>query len=111
MRRRLWDAESTFRPFSDAFSDAIAAATGAIDRIDELAAELEQMRDLLAGVVRGMGSIDINELTASIHNARLKSIVDRFTIFAHKQTAARIALLDGETGDEVVADSGEVTLF
>lgn len=111
VRRRLWDAESTFRPFSDAFSDAIAAATGAIDRIDELAAELEQMRDLLAGVVRGMGSIDINELTASIHNARLKSIVDRFTIFAHKQTAARIALLDGETGDEVVADSGEVTLF
>ncbi len=109
-RHRLWEAGARFNPFSDQFSMAIREANDAVGRIDALACELEDMRDVLgsyseeairAGVVVG---------NASIHSGRLKSIVERFTIFEHKQTAARIANIDAGAEDSS-AESGDVTLF
>lgn len=109
-RQNLWQAESDFRPFSDKFSEAVGEATGSVDRIAALAVELEDMRDSLASYAASMAGDGEAQTTSSIHSERLTSIVDRFTIFAHKQTAARIARL--ETGEEaVVVESGDVTLF
>ena len=48
----------------------------------------------------------------NIRNNRLKDIIERFTIFTHRQTANQIANLDGcDAVDEVGVASGEVTLF
>ncbi len=112
-RRRLWETESEFKPFSDDFMLSIGEASGSVERIDSLAGELEGMRDaIIAQVAEGDGpsAERPSSAGASIHSARLKSIVDRFTIFAHKQTAARVTRLDAGA-DESSAESGEVTLF
>lgn len=116
-RQRLWETESEFKPFSDDFMLSIDEASGSVDRIDSLASELEGMRDAIVAQVAasvsegdGPSAERPSSAEASIHSARLKSIVDRFTIFAHKQTAARVTRLDAGA-DESSAESGEVTLF
>jgi len=109
-RRRLWETESNFRPFSDKFTQAVSEATESVDRIAVLAAELEGMRDALATYANAAGNSSVQVSASSIHSDRLKEIVNRFTIFEHKQTAARIASLDPEEED-ISAESGDVTLF
>ncbi len=108
-RRRLWTTEEGFRPFSSDFSNAVAEASEAVERIAALAAELERMRDALSSYA-GDAGLDARGMASTIHSERLKSIVDRFTIFAHKQTAARIVRLDSAV-DDSSAESGDVTLF
>jgi methyl-accepting chemotaxis protein len=109
-RRRLWDIESDFRPFSADFGNAVNEASESVERIATLAGELEGMRDALEAYALATGTQAGNGLSPSIHSERLKAIVDRFTIFAHKQTAARIARLDSDV-DDSTAESGDVTLF
>jgi len=109
-RRRLWDIESDFRPFSADFGNAVNEASESVERIAALAGELEGMRDALEAYALATGTHAGNGLSSSIHSERLKAIVDRFTIFAHKQTAARIARLDSGV-DDSTAESGDVTLF
>jgi len=109
-RRNLWETESNFRPFSDRFSEAVREATESVDRIASLAQELEGMRDALASYADSAVHDGIKTSASSIHSDRLKDIVNRFTIFEHKQTAARIASLDPEEED-ISAESGDVTLF
>lgn len=116
-RGRLWGVESEFRPFSENFSKAIKEASGSVERIGVLAVELEDMRDVLEACAKandarpdGVASLAGVASKAPLHSRRLRTIVDRFTIFAHKQTAARIARLASDA-DDSAADSGEVTLF
>jgi hypothetical protein len=109
-RLRLWEAGARFNPFSDEFSRAIRDAGEAVGRIDALAGELEDMRDTLMSNPEEAVRSGVAVGTVSIHSGRLKSIVDRFTIFEHKQTAARITNIDAGVDDSSV-ESGDVTLF
>ncbi len=112
-RQALCDAEAGFEPFAAGFAQSIGAATEQTERIADICDELRGMRDEL-----DRRSADIRERFGleglgadSIHNRRLKEIVDRFTIYAHKQAASRIAGLGGGAEELVAAESGEVTLF
>lgn len=112
-RQALCGAEAGFEPFSAGFVQSIGAATDQTERIADICGELRLMRDELE-----RRSADIRERFGleglgadTIHNRSLKEIVDRFTIYAHKQVAAHIAGLGGGAEDLVAAESGEVTLF
>lgn len=107
-RGRLHDAGIGFNPFSAAFAAALSGAKEEVGRIAALADELESMRDALAAWA-GEAEDEAGGQAGSIHSERLKSIVERFTIFAHKKTASLIANLDEEDGAS--AESGDVTLF
>jgi len=109
-RERLCQAEADFRPFPDAFFAAVREAGEAVARVDSLAAELDAMRGELAAYADETSTDGAQVAASSIHSERLKAIVDRFTIFAHKQTAARIAQMDAGV-DDSSAGSGDVTLF
>lgn len=109
-RERLCQAEGDFRPFPDAFFAAVQEAGEAVARVDSLAAELDAMRGELAAHADEASADGAQVAASSIHSERLKAIVDRFTIFAHKQTAARIAQMDAGV-DDSSAGSGDVTLF
>lgn len=111
-RLSLCDAESAFQPFSAGFIGAIQNASAETRRIEALASELASMRDELSAYAETTGGADQGGLDLNIRNERLKSIVERFTIFTHRQEAVRIAHLgvDIETDAELV-ESGEVTLF
>lgn len=114
-RRRLWKTESDFRPFSDRFAKSFGEAAGSVAKVESLAEELESMRDTLANHAGASVDQDGRHAASTIHSERLKAIVDRFTIFAHKQTAARLTSFDsvesagGDAGS--TAESGDVTLF
>lgn len=109
-RNRLWAIESEFKPFSHEFSMAITEASASVGRIETLATELEAMRGALSSCTGDGGNSAARVAASNIHSERLKTIVDRFTIFAHKQTAARLGSLAAEE-DGSSAESGEVTLF
>lgn len=111
-RARLHETEANFRPFSTDFAEAITGADAAMGRIAALADELGGMRDALSEYAASIerSGASASGATLALHNERLKTIVDRFTIFTHKQTAVRIARLDGGVEDEA-AESGDVTLF
>jgi hypothetical protein len=109
-RSRLWEAGARFNPFSDEFTAAIREAHEAVSRIDALAGELEDMRNTLTSYAEEEIRSGVVAGKVSIHSGRLKSIVERFTIFEHKQTAARITNIDAGENDSS-AESGDVTLF
>jgi hypothetical protein len=111
-RVSLCDAESAFQPFSAGFVGAIQNAAAETRRIAALADELASMRDELSVYAEATGGSDSNGLDLNIRNERLKSIVERFTIFTHRQEAVRIAHLGVDLEDEAeLVESGDVTLF
>jgi hypothetical protein len=109
-RMRLCDAETGFVPFSDEFNAAIGRAQEEALRIEGLAQDLDYMRGELQERANASGAARHGLSADSIHNHRLKAIVDRFTIFNHKQAASQMTGL-GEELDNVGAESGDVTLF
>ncbi len=116
-RTRLCRAAEQFQPFSAGFAAAIGRAAAKTDGIQALADELAIMRDNLAAYASaaeealGLSPDQTSSGGLLIRNARLREIVDRFTIFTHRQAAARIAHLDGTDTAETGASSGDVTLF
>ncbi len=116
-RTKLCRAAESFQPFSSNFEAAIARAAHKTDGIQEVADELAAMRDNLAAyATEAEAALGVSaEQTSSggllIRNERLREIVERFTIFTHRQAAARIAHLDGTDTTETGASSGDVTLF
>ena len=89
---------------------ALRGAQGEALRIEGLARELEVMRGELQHRADASGTSGHELSSDSIHNHRLKAIVERFTIFNHKQAASQMTGL-GQEYDIVGAESGDVTLF
>ena len=107
-KRQLRDAESSFRPFTDDFVTAVTTASETAGRINELIEDLSAMKGELAD--RSASLSDEDQSTGSIRDQRLKDIIDRFTIFTHKETASRLAGMESDL-DAQAAESGDVTLF
>ncbi|HAW86904.1 MAG: hypothetical protein A2Y37_00545 [Spirochaetes bacterium GWB1_60_80] len=117
-RRDLLATATGFQPFAGSFIAALGEARDQTDRIRRLADELSGMQQSLAGYATdlerelGLSKEDTLAGKLNIRNNRLKDIIERFTIFTHRQTANQIANLDGcDAVDEVGVASGEVTLF
>jgi hypothetical protein len=75
----------------------------AASRFGSLATETRAERDRLIAE-RGLSGWDIK-------NDRLRSLVTKFTITAHKEAAGKIAGFDVEGTDISGIESGDVTLF
>ncbi|MFO8042328.1 MAG: hypothetical protein R6U25_03925 [Alkalispirochaeta sp.] len=123
--RRRYDALQTSRSEITAAVQGFSLFTDGFHRVFRDSKESGTQLSTLSSALRGLESklhtmrdaIDTqyhDELrkrgheTWTIENDRLQEIIQRFTIFAHKQQASELAGLD-EVDDSV--ESGEVTLF
>jgi len=104
---------SGFSLFTESFFDEFRAAVGQLGELEELAREISSVRDQLREV-RDKADAQMAPILESrglsewkLENQRLKSIIDRFTIFTHKKVAGELGGFDVEVGSE----SGEFTLF
>jgi hypothetical protein len=110
LRDAIKQGVSGFTLFTDGFVSLVADSRRDLDRLESLYSRLEAVRVELSGLrdftssrLEGMsGGVD-----EAIHNERLRGIIDRFTIFTHKQAAGEIAGFAVEQG----SSTGEVTLF
>ncbi len=84
-------------------SEARKAMALAASRFESLASETRAERDRLIAA-KGLSGWDIK-------NDRLRSLVTKFTITAHKEAAGKIAGFDVEETDMSSIESGDVTLF
>lgn len=116
--KTLVEAAEDFQPFAANFFTAIGRSRSQTAQISLLADELSGMQQSLAAhateIESELGITMQQTLSGSLElrNNRLREIVDRFTIFTHRQTASRIANLEEGAVDEAeAAVSGEVTLF
>ncbi|MFP4407530.1 MAG: hypothetical protein ACLFPW_03325, partial [Spirochaetaceae bacterium] len=84
-----------------------------LSRLEELGRQIEEIEDELSRVeesARNQMEPLLEEVgleSWEIQSERLQSMIDRFTIFTHKQRAGALAGIEVETG----ATSGELTLF
>ncbi len=104
---------SGFSLFTESFFDEFQAAVGQLGELEELAREINSVRDQLREV-RDKAEAQMAPMLESrglsewkLENQRLRSIIDRFTIFTHKKVAGELGGFDVEVGTE----SGEFTLF
>ncbi|MDA3947691.1 MAG: hypothetical protein PF508_00565, partial [Spirochaeta sp.] len=102
-----------FSLFTDGFVDVFATSTENGRRLSALS---ERIRGLKNDLTRMQEAIDRrydDELAAqgieswTIENDRLKGIIERFTIFTHKQQAGDLVGLNVEEGVE----AGDITMF
>lgn len=82
----------------------ISAFDSMVGGLDSLIGELQAFRRLSAKATEGKPGASSD---AAVLSGRLKEVVDRFTIYAHKQVAAELGGFHVEGGAEL----GEVTLF
>jgi len=104
---------SGFSLFTESFFDEFQAAVGQLGELEDLAREISSVRDQLREV-REKAEAQMAPILESrglsewkLENQRLRSIIDRFTIFTHKKVAGELGGFDVEVGSE----SGEFTLF
>lgn len=104
---------SGFSLFTESFFDEFQTAVGQLRELEDLAAEISSVRAQLRDV-RDKAEAQMAPLLQrrglsewKLENQRLKSIIDRFTIFTHKKVAGELGGFDVEAGTE----SGEFTLF
>ena len=103
----------SFSVYTDRFSSLLDASENDIDRLLELSGVIEEIREGLRLIradaeerkkavlkKRGMGEW-------KIVNDKMKDMIERFTIFTHKETAGAIGGFEVEKGSE----EGELTLF
>lgn len=81
----------------------IASFESVVNGLDAVSSELKEFRQRNSDASRGVGAAT----GGADLSGRLKEVIDRFTIYAHKQVAADIGGFHIEGG----ADLGEVTLF
>jgi methyl-accepting chemotaxis protein len=102
-----------FSLFTDGFVDVFATSTNNGRRLSALS---DRIRGLKSDLSRMQDAIDRrydDELAAqgidswTIENDRLKEIIERFTIFTHKQQAGDLVGLNVEQGVE----AGDITMF
>lgn len=102
-----------FSVFTGSFLSMFEESKKDLDRLEELIATIETIKAKLQAIKEQTWEqmkVLLNERGLSewrIENGKLKQIIERFTIFTHKQTAAELGGFEVESGQ----DSGEVTLF
>ncbi len=102
-----------FSLFTNRFFDLFEQSEGELSRLEDLGRQIEEIENELTRVkesARKQMQPLLEELgleSWEIQSERLQSMIDRFTIFTHKQRAGALAGIEVETG----ATSGELTLF
>lgn len=102
-----------FSLFTTRFFDLFQESEGELSRLGDLGRQIDQIEMELGSVklsARAQMEPLLHELgieSWDIKSERLQSMIDRFTIFTHKQSAGALAGIEVETG----ATSGELTLF
>lgn len=109
----LTEAVGGFSLFTERFLDLFRSTTVDLERLEQLLRDIETIKSSL-GELRLQAEGEIQELldqqgldSWEIESERLQKLIERFTIFTHKQTAGELAGFDVEQGQ----DSGEITLF
>ncbi|TVR87339.1 MAG: hypothetical protein EA428_13290 [Spirochaetaceae bacterium] len=104
---------SGFSLFTESFFDEFQAAVGQLGELEDLAEEVSSVRIQLREV-REKATAQMAPILESrglsewkLEDQRLRTIIDRFTIFTHKKVAGELGGFDVEVG----TDSGEFTLF
>lgn len=110
----LVNAISEFSAFTSRFYQLFDSAEEDLQQLSGLLTRIDRIRSKL-DTVESHATKRINEILAEreesewqIGNDRLKNIIDRFTIFAHKQSVGELAELDVENDG---VEAGEVTYF
>ncbi|MFW6338376.1 MAG: hypothetical protein ACOC25_05565 [Alkalispirochaetaceae bacterium] len=102
-----------FSLFTNRFFDLFGQSEEELSRLEDLGRQIEEIEDELSRVeesARNQMEPLLREVgleSWEIQSERLQSMIDRFTIFTHKQRAGALAGIEVETG----ATSGELTLF
>ncbi len=109
----LTDAVGGFSLFTERFLDLFRSTTVDLERLEQLLQDIQNIKSSL-GELRLQAEEEIRQLLETkgleswdIESRRLQELIERFTIFTHKQTAGELAGFEVEKG----TDSGEVTLF
>ncbi len=104
---------SNFSLFTGGFIATFDKAKSDLKALEVIATQLEGESEVLARMQKQIDRLYEDSLKEAgmdewtVTNDRLKEIIQRFTIFTHKQHAGDIAGFEVETG----VDSGEITLF
>ena len=99
--------------FTDRFVNLFEEMKAQLDELEKLLSEIDtvnaQLREVQSAARRRMQPLlDARGLEEwRIRSDRLKSMIERFTIFTHKKTAGEMAGFEVEEG----APSGEITMF
>lgn len=95
------------------FVEAFRGTSGDLSALKHLDAAIAEQQDNLRSLQKAI-SAEKKKLMAAenirdwnIHNHKLNEMIQRFTIFTHKEAAAKLGGFQVETG----LDAGEVTLF
>ena len=107
----LWESVRDFSLFTKDFKTLVASSSRDAGAFSHLLSELDAALDELEAFKRKTDETRISMgMSSSIdetHSTRFKDVIDRFTIYAHKQVAADLGGFRVESG----GDLGEVTLF
>lgn len=94
----------SFIALLDASSKDVETLGGIVSSIAAASSSLSSFRSTAAEALDSAGASDRYD---DLHSDRMKEIIDRFTIYAHKQAAAELGGFDVEDA----VDNGEVTFF
>jgi hypothetical protein len=112
-RKDLTRTVGDFSLFTDKFLDVFGTSKENGRRLSDLSVQIKELKGELNNMEEVINDRYQRELqnqgldSWSIENDRLKEIIERFTIFTHKQQAGELIGLDVEDG----VGAGDVTLF
>ncbi len=112
-RRLLMQSVSDYEVFTNDFLSLFEESKRDYTKLESLAEEIERVRSSLLSIRDQAASerkriLQRNGLVEwHIESERLQSIIERFTIFTHKETAGKLAGLEIEEG----IGSGDITFF
>ncbi len=109
----LTDTVAGFSLFTERFLDLFRSTTVDLERLEQLLEDIQTIKGRL-GELQQQAASEMEDIlekegleTWEIESKRLQELIERFTIFTHKQTAGELAGFEVEQGTE----SGEITLF
>lgn len=111
-----------FSLFTADFVQLLAGGAKDIEGIDGILAECAAisaaLRAVAAEAEAELEALGVGRAYTDVHSRRLKDIIGRFTIYAHKRAAAELGGLDGSGSDFALSaepdagvEAGEVTFF
>jgi hypothetical protein len=113
LKEDIRSGAQNFNLFTSEFIGLLKVATGELEALTTLSSAIAQAGAEFAAI-RDAGDAVLSNATnadalraGEVHSDRLKEIIARFTIYAHKRAAAEIGGFQVESGSEL----GEVTFF